>query len=416
MASSEEFEVRPTTPVYGGDALARLPDGRAVFIPYGLPDELVRIRLVEEKERYARGEINEIITPSPERVEPRCPHFGECGGCHYQHISYQEQLRIKEAILKDQLRRVGKVDSPPVKPIRSSPFPWNYRNHIQFHIAEDGSLGFRKGRSDEIVPVTECHLPEESLNRIWPLFNLEFIPGLERISLRSGEEGQDTLILLESRGQEPFEFSVDLPLSAVLQGPGGEIVLSGDDFTVIPVLDFPFVVSAGSFFQTNVPVAEDLVASMLDLLPLAPDTVCLDVYSGVGLFSAFLAPLVKKVIGIESDPSACEDYLYNLAEFENVELYDLPAEEVLPRLELSPDIILLDPPRAGLSKSVLDGVVDLNPDLIAYVSCDPATLARDIQRFNNKGYILEESTPFDMFPQTYHIESFSLLRKTSDQG
>ena len=413
MASSAEFEVSPTTCVYGGDALARLPDGRAVFIPYALPGELLRIRLVEEKERYARGEISEIISPSQDRIQPRCPHFQECGGCHYQHISYQEQLRVKEAIMVDQMRRVGKIDTPPVKPIQPSPSPWNYRNHIQFHVAEDGSPGFLKHRSGEIVPIKECHLPEENLNRIWPSFSLEYIPGLERISLRSGEEGQDTLILLESQGQEPFDFSVDLPLSAVLQGPGGNIVLSGDDFTVIPILDFPFVVSAGSFFQTNTRVAESLVEYLLEVLPLEKDSVCLDVYCGVGLFSAFLAPRVKKVIGIESSPSACEDYLYNLAGFENVELYDLPAEEVIPALELSPDIVLLDPPRAGLSKTVLDSVADLDLNLIAYISCDPATLARDIQRFNKKGYSLEESTPFDMFPQTYHIESFNLLRRTS---
>jgi 23S rRNA (uracil1939-C5)-methyltransferase len=416
MASSAEIEVEPTTCVYGGDALARLPDGRAVFIPYALPDELLKIQLVEEKERYARGEIAEILSPSQNRIQPRCPHFQECGGCHYQHVPYQEQLRIKEDILVDQLRRVGKIESPPVKAIQPSPIPWNYRNHIQFHIAEEGTLGFLKHRSSEIVPIQECHLPDEGLNQIWPSFNLEYISGLERVSLRSGEEGQDTLIVLESQGEEPFDFSVDLPISAVLRGPGGEIILSGDDFTVIPVLDFPFVVSAGSFFQTNTHVASQLVTYLLEVLPLDKDSVCLDIYCGVGLFSAFLAPLVKKVIGIESSPNACEDFLYNLAGFENVELYDLPAEEVLPVLEVSPDIILLDPPRAGLSKTVLDSIADLDPDLIAYISCDPATLARDIQRFSKKGFSLLESTPFDMFPQTFHIESFNLLRRTPSQG
>jgi 23S rRNA (uracil1939-C5)-methyltransferase len=413
MESSQEFEVKPTTCVYGGDALARLPDGRAVFIPYALPEERLRIRLVEEKERYARGEISEILARSPDRIEPRCPHFQECGGCHYQHIPYQYQLQIKGNILADQLRRVGKIDNPPVQPIHPSPTPWNYRNHIQFHVGEDGKVGFLKHRSNEIVSIQECHLPEESLNKIWPAFDLEYIPGLDRIGLRSGEEGQDILVLLESQGQEPFEFGLDLPLSAVLQGPGGEIVLSGDDFTIIPVLDFPFVVSAGSFFQTNTHVAEDLVNYLLEHLPLERDTVCLDVYCGVGLFSAFLAPRVQKVIGIESNLSACEDYLYNLANFENVALFDLPAEDVLPDLEISPNIILLDPPRSGLSKTVLDSVVGLGPDLIAYVSCDPATLARDAQRFSKQGYSLEESTPFDMFPQTYHIESLNLLRRIS---
>ena len=416
MEPSKEYELTPTTSVYGGDTLARLPDGRAVFIPYGLPDELLQIRLVEEKDRYARGEILEVLEPSPSRIEPRCPHFQECGGCHYQHMPYQEQLRIKEGILVDQLRRVGKIEAPPVKAIQPSPSPWNYRNHIQFHVAQDGRPGFLKHRSNKIVPISECHLPEDSLNEIWPQFNLEYIPGLDRVGLRSGEEGQDTLILLESQGNEPFEFSVDLPISAVLKGPGGEIILSGDDFTVIPVLDFPFVVSAGSFFQTNTSVAESLVSYLLDILPLREDTVCLDVYCGVGLFSAFLAPRVKKVIGIESSPSACEDFLYNLSGFENVELYDLPAEDVLSGLGFSPDIILLDPPRAGLSKTVLDSVAELDPEMIVYISCDPATLARDIQRFHKKGFSLLESTPFDMFPQTFHIESLSLLQRISDSG
>jgi 23S rRNA (uracil1939-C5)-methyltransferase len=413
MASLEEFEVTPTTCVYGGDALARLPDGRAVFIPYALPDERLRIRLSEEKERYARGEISEILAQSPDRIEPRCPHFQDCGGCHYQHIPYQEQLRIKETILADQLQRVGKLENPPVKPIHPAPSPWNYRNHIQFHVAQDGRLGFLKHRSSEIVPIKECHLPEGSLNNIWPAIDLEYVPGLDRISLRSGEEGQDILVLLESQGQEPFSFDLDLPLSAVLRGPGGEIILSGDDFTIIPVLDFPFVVSAGSFFQTNTLVAEQLVEHMLEVLPLEKDIVCLDVYCGVGLFSVFLSPRVEKVIGIESNLSACDDYLYNLAEFENVVLYDSPAEDVMSDLEISPDIVLLDPPRSGLSKKVLDSVVGLNPELIAYVSCDPATVARDILRLSNQGYFLEESSPFDMFPQTYHIESFNLLRRTS---
>ena len=416
MTSNQKFDVRPSTCVYGGDALARLPDGRAVFIPYGLPDELLRIRLVEEKERYARGEILEVLEPSLHRIEPRCPHFQDCGGCHYQHIPYQEQLRIKESILADQLRRVGKIENPPVKPIQPSPSPWNYRNQIQFHIDPDGRPGFLKHRSNQIVPIRECHLPEENINEIWPQFNLDYIPGLDRVSLRSGEAGQDTLVLLESQGDEPFEFSVDLPISAVVQGPGGEIILSGDDFTVIPVLDFPFVVSAGSFFQTNTALAENLVSYLLDVLPLDEDQICLDVYCGVGLFSAFLAPRVKKVIGIETNPSACDDYLYNLADFENVELYDAPAEDVLPGLSLSPDVILLDPPRAGLSRTVLDRVVEMDPDLIVYISCDPATLARDLQRFQVKGFTLQESTPFDMFPQTYHLESLSLLRKISSGG
>jgi 23S rRNA (uracil1939-C5)-methyltransferase len=311
----------------------------------------------------------------------------------------------------DQFTRVGKLEDPPVQHVQPSPSPWNYRNHIQFHINEDGNPGFLKARSDEIIPIQECHLPEESLNEIWPSFSFEHIPGLDRVSLRSGEEGEDALLVLESTSAERFEFEVDLPLSAVLQEPGEEIILAGDDFTVIPILDFPFVVSAGSFFQTNSAVAEMLVKALLEKLPLNDECLVLDVYCGVGLFSVFLAQRVRKVIGIESSPSAVEDFLYNLADFENVELFDLPAEEVLPELKIAADIILLDPPRAGLARDVLDSVVAMEPDVIAYISCDPATLARDAQRLGKGGYFLQESTPYDMFPQTYHIESLNIFQR-----
>lgn len=411
MNQSNEYVVTPTVCVYGGEALARLPEGRAVFIPYVLPEEKIRIRLVEEKERYARAELLEVISPSSARIKPRCPHFTQCGGCHYQHIPYLDQLHIKQSILQNQLERVGKLVDPPVEDMVPSPSAWNYRNHIQFHISEEGNPGYLKHRSNQVVAIQECHLPEDSINDIWPSLDTEYIPGLDRISFRSGEGGQDTMIVLESSDPKPIEFVVDLPLSAVHQGPGGEIVLAGDDFTIIEVHGFPFVVSAGSFFQVNTGVAELIVDYLIDALPLAEDTVLLDVYCGVGLFSVFLAPLVKQIIGFESDPSAAEDFLYNLAGFDTVKLYDLPAEDILPDLEISPDVILLDPPRAGISKKVLDGVVSLKPKIIAYISCDPATLARDVFRFHKQGYQLQSSTPFDMFPQTYHIESVNLFQR-----
>jgi 23S rRNA (uracil1939-C5)-methyltransferase len=411
MESIQEYVITPTTFVYGGEALARLPDGRAVFIPYAFPDEELRIRLVEEKERYARGEIVEIIKASPLRIKPRCAHFGECGGCHYQYIPYEEQLKIKKNIFIDQLVRMGKMTDPPVKEIIPSPQQWNYRNQIRLHLSQKGEPGFLRSRSNEVVPIRECHLPADSLDKVWPSLSLDFIPGLDRISLRAGEEGQDTLIVLESSDPKPIEFSVDMPLSAVHQGPGGEIVLAGDDFTIIPIHEFPFVVSAGSFFQVNNQVAELIVDFLLERLPLEENSLVLDVYCGVGLFSVFLAPMVEKVIGIESDSQAGEDFLYNLAGYENVDFYDLPAEEVLPFLDLAPDIILLDPPRAGISKTVLDSVVALKPGLIAYISCDPATLARDADRFKKQGYVLEESILFDMFPQTFHIESVNIFQR-----
>jgi 23S rRNA (uracil1939-C5)-methyltransferase len=415
MLSEREFELVPNAPLYGGDTLARLPDGRAVFIPYCLPGETVRIRVIEEKERYARAELLEVISSSTERRKPRCPHFGVCGGCHYQHINYEEQLRIKRSVLIDQFRRVGRIPEPPVNEMVPSPSEWNYRNHIQFHVAPNGQPGFLRQRSDQVIPIQECHLPEESLNQLWPALDLEYIPGLDRISLRVGREGQFPLLILESSNPQPIEFSVDFPLSALYQGPGGETVLCGDEYTVMSVHEIPFVVSDGAFFQVNTRVAELIVDRLLAILPLTRGCTVVDVYCGVGLFSAFFAPLVKKVIGIESHPAAANDFTFNLAKFDHVDLYQAPAEEVLPYLDLAVDIMMLDPPRQGIGRKALDGLLSLQPGVVAYLSCDPATLARDAVRLRAAGYDLVESNPFDMFPQTYHIESLNIFQRGSSE-
>jgi len=405
------YRVTPTTFTYGGETLARLPDGRVVFIPYVLPGEEVRIHLSEDKERYARGEALEILEPSQDRIEPRCPHFGECGGCHYQHMPYPQQLQVKKDILRDQWERIGGLTDAPVRDTVPSPKPWNYRNHVQFHLTGEGALGYKAFRSDQVIPIQECHLPEEVLNLVWPILDVEYIPGLDKVRLRSGEQEEDVLLVLESSEPEPIQFKVDFPLSAVYRGPGGQVVLSGDDFTVVDVRGFPFVVSAGSFFQVNTAVAEQIIDHLFDLLTLTEETVFLDVYCGGGLFSAFFAPHVGRVIGIESAPSSVEDFMHNLSGFENVELYEARAEDVLSHLDLHPDIILADPPRAGLAPEALDGILKLDPELFVYVSCDPATLARDGKRLRRGGYELSQSTPFDMFPHTYHIESVNLFQK-----
>ncbi len=177
------------------------------------------------------------------------------------------------------------------------------------------------------------------------------------------------------------------------------------------VLDRDFKVSAPSFFQVNTVMAEKMTQYLSTRLPVSLSTVLLDIYCGVGLFSAFLAPKCGRVIGIESSESACEDFAVNLDEFDNVELYEGDAGEVIPHLEAGPDIVLVDPPRAGLDKAVVDGILKMSPHLIAYVSCDPSTLARDAARLINGGYKLREVTPFDLFPQTYHIESISLFER-----
>lgn len=396
--------------VYGGECLGRLADGRAVFVPYGLPGEVVAVELVEEKKRFARGRIVEIIEPSPERIQTRCAHFGECGGCHYQHMPYERQLAAKREILIDQLRRIAGVADPPVEAVVPSPSIWNYRNTVQFHLDDHGKLGYLSRGGNQIVPIRECHLPETALNELWPQLDFEPLPGLERIELRLGADGE-ALMALEMASLDLPEFEVDMPLSAVLRSPAGQIVLAGDDYLVMEVLGRPFKVSAGSFFQINTAQAGAMAKTLLEWLVVNPQTTLLDVYCGVGLFSAFFAPRVERCIGIESSESACADYAVNLDEYDHVELYAGAAEQILPAVDYRADAVIVDPPRAGLETAALDALTAMQPEEIAYVSCDPATLARDTARLLRSGYRLAQVRPFDLFPQTYHIESISLFKR-----
>ena len=408
-----EHVITLTTLTYGGDAMGRLDDNRAVFVPFGLPGERVRIRLIEEKRNFARGELLEVLEASPIRIEPRCVHFGLCGGCHYQNLPYEEQLKVKAEILRDQLTRIGKIENPPVEAMVPSLSPWNYRNHVQFHLTEDGKLGYVTAGRPRVFGISECHLPEGSINAFWP--QLEFEPeiDIERVSLRSGVE-EELMLVLESKSPEPPELEIEAGISIAHVYAENTVVIAGNDHLTIRLLDRDFKVSAASFFQVNTAMAEKMVLHLFANMPTVPSATLLDIYCGAGLFSTFLAPKYARVIGIESSPSACEDFTYNLDEFENVELYEGLAEEILPGLTNqihSASHVLVDPPRSGLDKTVIDAILKLSPEAIAYVSCDPSTLARDAARLVHGGYKLKHVTPFDLFPQTFHIESISLFEK-----
>ena len=418
QSSLQEFIITPFTYSYGGDSLGRLPDGRAVFTPFSMPGEKIRIRLVEEKRGHARAELVEVLELAADRTSPICPHFRECGGCHYQHMTYPAQLGAKTEILKDQLIRLGGLKNPEINAIVASPQQSYYRNHVQFHLTPQGELGYHRSDHTGILPIRECYLPEPALNELWP--RLSFEPGqeIERIALRCGVD-EDIQMILESNDITPPDFLIeDLPISAVHLGPAGPFVLAGSNTVVFQVLEKTFQVSAGSFFQVNTPMAGTMVKHLLDVIPqfqpLGPQTTLIDVYSGVGLFSAFFADKVGRIIAIESSPSAAEDYVVNLDAYNSIELYEATAEAVLPSLDVKPDIVLVDPPRSGIDRRALDGLAQLNAPLIVYISCDPATLARDLKRLLTAGYQLAQATPFDMFPQTFHVESVVLLSRLAE--
>ena len=410
MGDPKIFEVKLDKLTYGGDAMGRLPDGKAVFVPFGLPDETVRLEVTSEKRGFARAKLLEVLQPSPLRIQAECPHFSVCGGCHYQHLSYPDQLVAKKQIVLDQLERIAKINHPPLQDVIASPLIKNYRNTVQFHVDGQGKLGYLKAGSSQVEAIRECLLPEVELMELWQRLEFEPGSGIERVELRQASNN-DLMLILESEDFRQLpEMEVDFPLSVTHLSPAGTIVLAGDDFIVMEMNDRLFKVSAGSFFQVNRLQAEAMVNHVLNLIPAKKMQHIVDVYCGVGLFSAFLADRAEQLTCIESSETACEDFAVNLDEFEHVSLYMGAAEEVLPQLNIQADVILVDPPRAGIEPQAMDSILAMQPQMLIYVSCDLATLARDLRKLLDGGYELVDVTPFDMFPQTYHVETVALLK------
>jgi len=380
-------------------------------VPFGLPGEQVRVELTEDKKNFARGKLLELLKASPERIDAKCKHFEKCGGCHYQNLPYEKQLQAKTEILRDQLQRIGKIENPPIMQMIASPLEWNYRNHVQFHLTAEGKVGFINAKGNSTLPIEECHLPETGINAFWPELQFESNKDVERVSLRAGLD-EELMLVLESEDAETPELEIEADVSVVHLFDEHAVVIAGQDNLIFKILGKDFRVSAASFFQVNTKMAEKMVEHLVSRLPVTASTTLLDVYCGVGLFSKFFAANCQQVIGIETSESACEDFTVNLDEFDNVELYEGAAEEILPglagRLDSS-TYAIIDPPRAGLERYALDAILSIKPQIIAYVSCDPSTLARDAARLIVGGYRLVEVTPFDLFSQTYHIESISIF-------
>jgi 23S rRNA (uracil1939-C5)-methyltransferase len=327
-------------------------------------------------------------------------------------MNYPAQVHAKSTILGEQLERIGGLkDIPPIE-IMAEPEPWRYRNHIQFHLTHEGKLGFQKAHSNQTFAIRECHLPDESINRLWPRVDIEPVPGIKRISLRSGMD-EELIVIVESTGSQELDFSIEtMGISVVQQSPRGCVVLAGSDHITMKVSGRQFQVSANSFFQVNTLQAKAIIEHILSTLPLNETMTVLDVYCGAGLYSAFLAPKVKQLVGIEISPDACADYSTNLDEFEHVSLYEASAEDVLGNISFNPDIIVVDPPREGLGVIAVEAILAQRASQLVYISCDPATLARDAKRLTQGGYGLGKIALFDMFPQTFHLESVSYWVKS----
>jgi 23S rRNA (uracil1939-C5)-methyltransferase len=399
MSASNDFEVTVEKLVYGGEGLARL-DGRAVLAPFVLPGERVRARARQEKPGLVRADALELLEAAPQRVAAPCPYFGRCGGCHYQHAPYEYQLALKQHILEEELRRLGKME-PPGEIAAIAGEPWGYRNRAQLHV-ENGRLGYWEARSHKLCAIDHCPISSPKVNeaiaallrmtgdRRWP----RFVRSIEIFT----DERQVQLNVLDAERPVARRF-----FDWCAEEIGG---------LVAGALDYEgrFRVSGNSFFQVNRFLIDRLAEAAT---AGAAGETALDLYAGVGLFSLPLARKFREVTAVESGGGAARDLRFNAerAGLGNVKAEQRTAEEFLTALERAPDFVLLDPPRAGIGKAVVRRLAELRPARVTIVACDPATLARDLAALTSAGFHLEKLTLVDLFPQTFHLETVAELRR-----
>lgn len=384
LAAPERIEVTFSDMAYEGHAFARYADG-VVFGEYGIPGERATVELYRKHNGVAFGRVVEIHEASPDRIEPPCPYFGVCGGCQWQHISYERQLELKRHVVSEQLRRIGKFADQPVSQTVGADEPFGYRNHVRFSAGKLGDLGFVRRGSRSFLPIERCLIAQPVINETLERYQGK-AAGMHQLEVRLGVNTGDILIHPPEAGEKRESDSYREAL-----------------------LGRTFEVSNASFFQSNTHQAERLIEIVIDKLAPRPDDLLVDAYAGVGTFAALLAPMVRQVIAIEEAPNAVADAILNMADLGNVICLEGKVEHVLPELEERPDVLLLDPPRQGCHPVVLDAVLTHRPPRLIYVSCDPATLARDLRILVDGGYDLLDVTPLDMFPQTFHVECVATL-------
>ncbi|MEV0967954.1 class I SAM-dependent RNA methyltransferase [Microtetraspora glauca] len=399
----------------GGWCVAR-HEGRVVFVRHALPGERVLAAITEETARFLRADAVEILEPSPDRVTPPCPFSGpgRCGGCDWQHASPEAQRRLKADVVEEQLRRLAgiewKVTVEEVPGSAGGGLGW--RTRVQFAADRHGSIGLRRHRSHDIEYIDACPIAHPAVEEVGAE-GLEW-PGAATVEVVASSGGDRAVIVTPRPGRRVSLPDVD---AAVLidEGKRGTRAVRGQASMTERVGDRDFRVTASGFWQVHPGAAATLLDTVLDFARPKAGEWALDLYCGVGLFAAGLAEAVGPdgaVLGVESDPQAVQDARWNLRDLPQARTERGKVEEALDRLEIErADLVVVDPPRAGLGRPVVDRVATLDALRVAYVSCDPATLARDIAWFAPYGYRLDDLRAFDQYPMTHHVECVALLVK-----
>jgi len=411
-------------PIYGGAFLARV-EGKAVFVPLALPGEQARVRVTEEKRGYATAEVEEIVTVAAERVAPRCRHFGTCGGCHYQHAEYKAQVAYKQAILHETLERGG-VRAPEEIAVLAGE-PWAYRNRIRLAFDADGRAGYRGRRSHAVVAIDECPIAAPMLVQaafsaaeLFRRFAVPSRPAELSLFCDATEDSMLASVFTDGAARVPLTdyFDALLPqipslrgveLVEVHQGQPRTVARAGAESIAYRAAGLDYRVDHGAFFQVNRWLMDELVECVTTGLS---GGLAWDLFAGVGLFARELAESFGHVVAVESATAAMAALTENLKGTSATAVKAATLDFLRGAVkEERPDLIVVDPPRAGLGAETTELLGRIGAPQLVYVSCDPATLARDLRALVGTGYAIERMTLADLFPQTFHLETVVRLRR-----
>ena len=363
-----------------------------VAVAGGIPGEEVEVAITRRYPDSLAATVVNVINPDTARIEPECPYYLACSGCQWQHLRYENQLKLKEDRVRDAMQEYPETASATVLPTIPSPETFGYRNHARFTVRKDGEIGFVNRHTRHWLRIDRCILMAEPINEAIEVMQ-GHIRGITQMSVRAGVNTGDLLI-------QPKLPNPALPLE------------SGGKYYTERLLDRTFRVAGSSFFQVNSPQAEALATLLIERLDLTGSETVVDAYAGVGTFAALLAPSAGRVIAIEESSSAVVDAALNTEGLHNVEFIEAKTEDALPEISENVDVLILDPPRRGCHPDAIAGAIKLSPQKIVMVSCDPQTMARDLASLCcNGSFILEEVQPVDMFPQTHHVECVALMSR-----
>ncbi len=392
-----------------GRGIAR-SEGLTIFVENALPEEVVEIELTKTKKKIAEARVIKWIQKSKNRVLPKCPYYDKCGGCHLMHLNIEEQNSYKEQKIKEILTRYGEVQEERIKTLIKNETPYYYRNKATFQVKEQ--LGFYQKKSYDIVPIDSCLIVHPKINEILAYLKKLSLKNITQIIVKSSDNGEYSMVVMETNGNVSKK-----SIQQVLEGHVTTLIINqevvfGDGVIYEKMKDKVFQISPKSFFQVNTKMAVKLYEKVLEYASLTGKEIVYDLYCGTGTIGIFLSDKAKEVIGIEVNEDAILNANHNkeINQASNVTFYGGDVSKKIDELNQKPDVIVVDPPRAGLDIHTIQMLKKLNSKRIIYVSCDPMTLARDLKLLQ-ENYEIKEVTPFDLFTHTYHVENVCLLER-----